>query len=74
MRLVLAGDVMTGRGVDQVLPSPGAPDLHEDLVRDARTYVDLAERVAAPSRSPWMSLGHGATCFLRWTSSAQRCG
>jgi poly-gamma-glutamate synthesis protein (capsule biosynthesis protein) len=52
MRLVLAGDVMTGRGVDQVLPSPGAPDLHEDLVRDARTYVDLAERVSGPIPKP----------------------
>lgn len=52
MRLVLAGDVMTGRGVDQVLPSPGAPDLYEDLVRDARTYVDLAERVSGPIPKP----------------------
>ena len=31
-RLVLAGDVMTGRGVDQVLPHPGDPTLHERWV------------------------------------------
>jgi poly-gamma-glutamate capsule biosynthesis protein CapA/YwtB (metallophosphatase superfamily) len=42
--LVLAGDVMTGRGVDQILPSPGSPRLHEEYVVDARSYVDLAER------------------------------
>ncbi len=46
--LVLAGDVMTGRGVDQILPSPGAPELHEGYVRDARRYVELAERVNGP--------------------------
>jgi poly-gamma-glutamate synthesis protein (capsule biosynthesis protein) len=42
--LVLAGDVMTGRGVDQVLSHPVSPELHEDYVHDARTYVELAER------------------------------
>ena len=52
MRLVLAGDVMTGRGVDQILPSPGPPDLREDVVRDARTYVDLAERVSGRVPKP----------------------
>ncbi|MGH3760786.1 CapA family protein [Actinophytocola sp.] len=41
----LAGDVMTGRGVDQVLPHPGDPRLREPHVRDARAYVVLAERV-----------------------------
>lgn len=45
LRLVLAGDVMTGRGIDQVLPHPVPPELHEDYVHDARTYVALAERV-----------------------------
>jgi poly-gamma-glutamate synthesis protein (capsule biosynthesis protein) len=44
VRLVLAGDVMTGRGIDQVLAHPLPPELHEDYVRDARTYVELAER------------------------------
>lgn len=43
-RLVLGGDVMTGRGVDQVLAHPVSPELHEDFVHDARTYVELAER------------------------------
>lgn len=36
---------MTGRGVDQILPRPNAPELREPNVRDARTYVELAERV-----------------------------
>ena len=43
--LLLAGDVMTGRGIDQILPSPGSPRLHEQYVVDARAYVDLAEKV-----------------------------
>src|SRR6266568_914079 len=41
--LFLAGDVMTGRGVDQILPFPGDPVLRENWVRDARQYVALAE-------------------------------
>jgi poly-gamma-glutamate synthesis protein (capsule biosynthesis protein) len=41
--VLLAGDVMTGRGVDQILRHPSEPGLHEPAVRDARTYVELAE-------------------------------
>jgi poly-gamma-glutamate synthesis protein (capsule biosynthesis protein) len=44
IRIFLAGDVMLGRGIDQVLPNPGSPVLHEDYVRDATRYVSLAER------------------------------
>ncbi|WP_435099522.1 CapA family protein [Arhodomonas sp. AD133] len=43
--LFLCGDVMTGRGVDQILPHPGDPQLHEAFVRNARYYVALAESV-----------------------------
>jgi poly-gamma-glutamate capsule biosynthesis protein CapA/YwtB (metallophosphatase superfamily) len=43
--LFLGGDVVTARGVDQILPHPGDPALRERYVRDARTYVDLAEAV-----------------------------
>ena len=44
LTLFLCGDVMTGRGVDQVLPHPGDPELRERYARDARAYVRLAER------------------------------
>src|SRR5262249_19598935 len=37
---------MTGRGVDQILPHPGAPDIFEPCVRDARDYVALAQRAS----------------------------
>ena len=50
--LVLAGDVMTGRGVDQILPAPGRPALHETYAVDARSYVDLAEGVNGPIPKP----------------------
>jgi poly-gamma-glutamate synthesis protein (capsule biosynthesis protein) len=46
--LFLCGDVMTGRGVDQVLPHPVNPVLYEDTIHDARDYVRLAERVSGP--------------------------
>src|SRR6266704_3680385 len=35
---------MTGRGVDQVLPHAGDPELRERYAADARAYVRLAER------------------------------
>lgn len=41
--LFLAGDVMTGRGIDQILRYPSDPLIYEDYIRDARGYVELAE-------------------------------
>ncbi|MBD3275037.1 MAG: poly-gamma-glutamate biosynthesis protein, partial [Candidatus Marinimicrobia bacterium] len=38
------GDVMTGRGIDQVLPHSNEPALHEPYVRNANQYVNLAEQ------------------------------
>ncbi|MGH8838891.1 MAG: CapA family protein [Jiangellaceae bacterium] len=52
VRLLLGGDVMTGRGVDQILPYPGDPTLHEHSVRDARRYVELAEALNGPIPRP----------------------
>jgi poly-gamma-glutamate capsule biosynthesis protein CapA/YwtB (metallophosphatase superfamily) len=50
--LFMCGDVMPGRGVDQILPHPGDPELREAHVKDARTYVDLTERAHGPIPSP----------------------
>ncbi|MEU0675554.1 CapA family protein [Streptomyces sp. NPDC006172] len=50
--LFLCGDVMLGRGVDQILPHPGSPELREDYVRDARSYVRLAEAANGPVPAP----------------------
>ncbi|MEU4227719.1 CapA family protein [Nonomuraea sp. NPDC026600] len=50
--LFLGGDVMLGRGVDQVLPHPGDPALCEPYIDDARTYVELAEAVNGPIPRP----------------------
>lgn len=50
--LFLAGDVMLGRGVDQILPHPGDPGLAEAYVTDARTYVELAEAANGPIPRP----------------------
>jgi poly-gamma-glutamate synthesis protein (capsule biosynthesis protein) len=43
MTLFLCGDVMTGRGIDQVLPHPSDPRLHEGYATSALDYVRLAE-------------------------------
>lgn len=52
MRLFLCGDVMLGRGIDQILPHPGDPTLSEGYVWDARSYVELAEAVNGPIPHP----------------------
>lgn len=48
----LCGDVMLGRGVDQILPHPGDPTLREPVVSDAREYVAMAERANGPIPRP----------------------
>ncbi|MFF4586154.1 CapA family protein [Streptomyces sp. NPDC001388] len=50
--LFLCGDVMLGRGVDQILAHPGSPRLREDWVEDAREYVRLTEAVNGPVPAP----------------------
>jgi poly-gamma-glutamate capsule biosynthesis protein CapA/YwtB (metallophosphatase superfamily) len=50
--LFACGDVMTGRGVDQILPHPGDPSLREAWAYDARAYVRLAERASGPIPRP----------------------
>ena len=52
MTLFLCGDVMTGRGIDQLLPHPSAPRLHESYVRSALQYVRLAELANGPVSKP----------------------
>jgi len=48
IRLFLCGDVMTGRGIDQVLQHPSDPVLHESYVTSAMDYVQLAEAANGP--------------------------
>lgn len=42
--LFLCGDVMTGRGIDQILARPSVPALHEGYIESALGYVLIAER------------------------------
>jgi poly-gamma-glutamate capsule biosynthesis protein CapA/YwtB (metallophosphatase superfamily) len=57
--LFLSGDVMTGRGVDQILGRPSEPALWETSIRDARRYVELAEQASGPIPRPARRLGMG---------------
>jgi poly-gamma-glutamate capsule biosynthesis protein CapA/YwtB (metallophosphatase superfamily) len=52
LTIFLAGDVMTGRGLDQILPHPGDPSLYEPSMTSARDYVTLAEYVNGPVPKP----------------------
>ena len=44
--LFLTGDVMTGRGIDQILPHPSSPEIYESYIKSALGYVRIAERVS----------------------------
>lgn len=50
--LFLCGDVMTGRGIDQILPHAGNPELHEPYVVSALDYLQLAEEASGPIPRP----------------------
>ena len=46
--LFFGGDVMTGRGVDQILPHPSDPVIFEKNIKSALAYVEMAESVSGP--------------------------
>ena len=46
--MFLCGDVMLGRGIDQIMPHPVHPVLRERYVTSAEDYVALAERAHGP--------------------------
>lgn len=50
--LFLTGDVMTGRGIDQVLSHPCDPRIYEPYLKDARGYVEIAEEMNGPIKRP----------------------
>ena len=52
VKLFICGDVMLGRGIDQILPHPVNPKLYESYVKDARDYVRLAENKNGPISQP----------------------
>jgi poly-gamma-glutamate synthesis protein (capsule biosynthesis protein) len=45
LKIFLSGDVMTGRGIDQILTHPADPQIYESYIKDARDYVVLAEDI-----------------------------
>ena len=53
LKLLLGGDLMLGRGIDQLMPQHCDPALHEAVVRDARHYAQLAERLHGPIHTPF---------------------
>lgn len=52
IRLFLGGDVMTGRGIDQILPHPADPRIFESYLKSARDYVALSEQRFGPLSLP----------------------
>jgi poly-gamma-glutamate synthesis protein (capsule biosynthesis protein) len=50
--IFMCGDVMSGRGIDQVLPHPSDPTIYESYMKSARGYVKIAEEVNGPIDYP----------------------
>jgi len=48
VKLFLCGDVMLGRGIDQILPYSVHPRIYEGYMTSAKGYVDLAIRKNGP--------------------------
>lgn len=46
--IFLCGDVMTGRGLDQIFHFPSNPVLHEDYIKNAKDYISISEKVNGP--------------------------
>ena len=65
--ICLTGDVMVGRGIDQILAHPSHPRIQEGYVKDARDYVALAEAVNGTIDRPasWEYVWGDALPFLR---------
>lgn len=70
IKLFLSGDVMTGRGIDQVLPASVDPILHEAYVKDARDYVLLAERENGKIKQPVSYQYIWGDAFKLWKQNA----
>ena len=45
IKIFFCGDVMLGRGIDQILPYPCNSRIYEPFVKDARDYVKFAEEI-----------------------------
>jgi poly-gamma-glutamate capsule biosynthesis protein CapA/YwtB (metallophosphatase superfamily) len=52
IKVMLSGDVMTGRGIDQILPHPCDPRIHEPVVSSANEYIWMAEQTNGPIARP----------------------
>ncbi len=48
----MCGDVMTGRGIDQILPHPGDARIYEDYMTSALGYVRIAGQASGPIPVP----------------------
>ena len=63
VRLMLTGDVMLGRGVDQILPQHVGPRIYESYIQDARDYGVLAVQVGGAAGA---ACGGRSCLFFLW--------
>jgi poly-gamma-glutamate capsule biosynthesis protein CapA/YwtB (metallophosphatase superfamily) len=56
--LFLCGDVMTGRGVDQLMSHPSSPEIFEPYMDSAGDYITLTVRAggSAPGSNGWLTV------------------
>ncbi len=50
--IFMSGDVMTGRGIDQILPYPSNPTIYESYMKKSTGYVDLAAKASGAIQKP----------------------
>ena len=71
LTVMLTGDVMTGRGIDQILPHSCDPRIHEPYLSSAIGYLELAEAENGPIPKPVdFSYPWGDALAVRWQKRA----
>ena len=70
--LLLTGDVMLGRGIDQILPHPSDPVVFEEYAKSACDYVRLAQTRNGAIGQP-VSFHYVWGCLLYTSDAADEC-
>ena len=74
VRVFLCGDVMCGRGIDQVLAHPCSPEIYEHYLRSAEGYVLLAEQANGPFRGATGRPTFGVLHWASWSACSRTRG
>jgi hypothetical protein len=74
LRLFLCGDVMTGRGIDQILPRPGNQPCLKCTYATRASTSNWPRSPTAQSRGQWTSRTRGEMRVENYSGRNRMCG